>query len=213
MTDKPTDLEQRAREMLPLDFDANSYLAKCALRAITKALASSSVPEQRRESWASAAHQDRAAAHAMLSICNDIMATVLASAAPDGGRNDAGGKLDRICAKIELIRQRAQRSLTEAREVLSAEMCEASLASVPEQDSWQPIETAPKDERIIGAYFGPDKSFYSAASVMRFFQWETMEKALASGWHYPVEPTHWMPLPPPPEAPQDRGASQEDGQA
>ena len=75
--------------------------------------------------------------------------------------------------------------------------------------AWQPIETAPKDGTILvfgqpsdlemdGAilvsYKGP--AIYSAA-------WDEIDEAfcLSGGsWLGPfVEPTHWMPLPKPPE--------------
>lgn len=59
---------------------------------------------------------------------------------------------------------------------------------------WQPIETAPRDGTPIlvaveGGRFYADKAEWTA-----------------SGWAYPchnhgpeISPTHWMPLPPPPE--------------
>lgn len=55
---------------------------------------------------------------------------------------------------------------------------------------WQPIETAPKDGRLIKAKNG--SSVYLAQYVEEHTHgWET-EKGT---W---VNPTHWMPLPPPP---------------
>lgn len=55
---------------------------------------------------------------------------------------------------------------------------------------WQPIETAPKDGMLLGFYDG----------MIRLVLWD-------SGWavvgrmtdRYWFSPTHWMPLPPPPE--------------
>lgn len=56
--------------------------------------------------------------------------------------------------------------------------------------SWQPIETAPKDGEhiILGIYL--DGFVYAQSSFWLSYKW--------AGWRY-REPTHWMPLPEPPE--------------
>jgi len=63
---------------------------------------------------------------------------------------------------------------------------------------WQPIETAPKDGTDVllagtGTYDVTVGSFYKA----------TKGPSVCDGWYYQdgssrIEPTHWMPLPPPP---------------
>lgn len=56
--------------------------------------------------------------------------------------------------------------------------------------TWQPIETAPKDGEyiLIGMHFG--HRFYVQSSFWIASEW--------AGWDY-RKPTHWMPLPEPPE--------------
>lgn len=64
---------------------------------------------------------------------------------------------------------------------------------------WQPIETAPKDSTQILAYAFNERfgnMFYGVA------EWATKKSAdTVAGWFWPyaIRPTHWMPLPTPPE--------------
>lgn len=64
---------------------------------------------------------------------------------------------------------------------------------------WQPIETAPKDERRV-VLFNPHESGHWQFQIGAF--WEEL-----GGWQYDgatpsysnaYQPTHWMPLPDPP---------------
>lgn len=61
------------------------------------------------------------------------------------------------------------------------------------QAQWQPIETAPKDVPILAAW--------ASDGGVHIVYWSD---SYGGGWigHYPetIEPTHWMPLPAPPEA-------------
>jgi hypothetical protein len=69
---------------------------------------------------------------------------------------------------------------------------------------WQPIATAPKDGRVIlVAKTGskvPLPAYWNAAESNFYRHWDgsrlDQEYALSGPW----SPTHWMPLPPPPEA-------------
>jgi hypothetical protein len=57
------------------------------------------------------------------------------------------------------------------------------------ESNWQPIETAPKDGKILA--YDPDFGL----QVMVFsdgFWWDTIDSILKT------IPTHWMPLPEPP---------------
>lgn len=60
--------------------------------------------------------------------------------------------------------------------------------------NWRPIETAPKDGRYI-LLLKP--AWYHAP---RWFVARWQDTGLTAGWqhYYGPEPTHWMPLPPPP---------------
>lgn len=58
---------------------------------------------------------------------------------------------------------------------------------------WQPIETAPKDGRavLIAAVDGTD-------DIIRIANWNQQHNAWITDAGFP-SPTHWMPLPAPPE--------------
>lgn len=107
----------------------------------------------------------------------------------------AGGFTDFYAAEDSYLAQCAKRTITKA------------LASVPDRQ-WQDIETAPKDgTRILAIWrYRPEDPHAGSASheVVRWCGWWDSSDGLTR-----PEPTHWMPLPPPPA--QDRGASQEDG--
>ncbi len=77
---------------------------------------------------------------------------------------------------------------------------------------WQPIETAPKDGTKVLVYVRGDSLYPTAASYKSaaYFEKEYGDPDyMEEGWYwafgYPsdfheevIEPTHWMPLPPPP---------------
>jgi|GEM_PF-2011274 len=76
--------------------------------------------------------------------------------------------------------------------------------------TWQSMETAPKstvDEhgRVVGVYLlgyvpEPEEPDADPASLIRVIWWEPLTDG--GVWFgdgaYPVKPTRWMPLPPPP---------------
>jgi len=61
-------------------------------------------------------------------------------------------------------------------------------------NDWQPIETAPKDNLIIG--YDPVKE--NPIQVMKY-DYGGWGDAVYQEWS--AEPTHWMPLPEPPKQP------------
>ena len=65
------------------------------------------------------------------------------------------------------------------------------LAEAQERLKWQPIETAPKDgEQILISVRGNSFLAY----------WHTLIQAWDTAYGSTMEPAHWMPLPPAPEA-------------
>jgi hypothetical protein len=69
---------------------------------------------------------------------------------------------------------------------------------------WQKIESAPLDQNVLFAYFGyHNRPWHRFCAVVKQFRWEGMPKPLATGWPKEApDPTHWMPLPSPPEIEQ-----------
>ena len=76
---------------------------------------------------------------------------------------------------------------------------------------WQPIETAPRDGITILIFGKPNNLTIDENTLVTFAKaaaytaaWDEIDEAfcLSGGsWLGPfVEPTHWMPLPTPPEA-------------
>jgi hypothetical protein len=66
---------------------------------------------------------------------------------------------------------------------------------------WQPMETAPKDGTVIGVWSAREPGIVRRAAWGRFgksqhYGWITATK----GCYLSNVPTHWMPLPAPPEA-------------
>jgi hypothetical protein len=65
--------------------------------------------------------------------------------------------------------------------------------------NWQPIDSAPKDGRSVLAYAGE-------VVVMRYIAdrdcnlWVYTDELLSDACPEPDQPTHWVPLPAPPEA-------------
>jgi hypothetical protein len=73
--------------------------------------------------------------------------------------------------------------------------------------AWQPIETAPRDgsEIILGsAYGGVFAGFWSdVPNYWGNFGWfEESDRAVCDATRKPYKPTHWQPLPAPPEEPR-----------
>ncbi|OAJ67731.1 DUF551 domain-containing protein [Gluconobacter cerinus] len=75
--------------------------------------------------------------------------------------------------------------------------------------AWQPIESAPKDGTVINVLLrhdisDSDREFYCypQSRVSFGWAWENGKFRPCTGLSLPVfiEPTHWMPLPHPPEA-------------
>jgi hypothetical protein len=95
---------------------------------------------------------------------------------------------------------------TKAIQVVRAEdktLSEVSAStSAPEAkgDGWLPIETAPRDETWILACRAGSKIPHVTTWDEVEKEWATFNMALERAMKRPWEPTHWMPLPPPPQA-------------
>lgn len=74
---------------------------------------------------------------------------------------------------------------------------------------WQQIETAPRDGTVIDVWLGDcdesDRQFYCDADTRRSPAWGWKNGKFRPCSEFPgtmtvfVQPTHWMPLPQPPE--------------
>lgn len=79
---------------------------------------------------------------------------------------------------------------------------EAEISRLRQQCEWQPIETAPKDKRIIIAHLPLD-----GIADIWFGYWSHQHSSWATTqWHtYPADwITHWMPIPPLPQAQEEK---------
>jgi hypothetical protein len=66
---------------------------------------------------------------------------------------------------------------------------------------WQPIETAPKDAGSLVVWNGER---YAVAEWTDYYGWwEKRKDPLGEPYGIRPQPTHWMPLPPPPSAPEN----------
>ena len=105
-------------------------------------------------------------------------------------------------------------------------VCKAQPAPIPTSErlpteaafEWQPIESAPKGRIVLVHYYnvlGKSRTVRAAYYLADSLESEDTESGFADeGWYEeaeaydnlaPVdgEPTHWMPLPPPPKEPSD----------
>ena len=78
---------------------------------------------------------------------------------------------------------------------IRAEAAEAELARLRAQGTWQPIETAPKDREVL--LFGPKEFNRNSIVQGAWNAGGAMHMAFWMGGIY--KPTHWQPLPAPPE--------------
>lgn len=69
------------------------------------------------------------------------------------------------------------------------------------QRDWHPISTAPKDGTRFLAYFPADPSCQQPPAIVdAFIENGNLRIPYDGSYGHPYDPTHWMPLPDPPEA-------------
>jgi uncharacterized protein DUF551 len=77
------------------------------------------------------------------------------------------------------------------------------LISLRERSEWQPIETAPRDGSstlLFGRWASDEQGLMSGPVIGQFnYVRDAWEFANAGGW-WRIRPTHWMPLPEPPQS-------------
>ena len=124
--------------------------------------------------------------------------------------NDARQEIDGLLTKyamaidLNLDRVGARQALLSAIDALLA------------RNEWQPIETAPKDRKLIAGYpnaLGKWRTvtacYYSAGTLQQ--DYDSEDEYAPEGWYEESdshetllrtseEPTHWMPLPAPPRS-------------
>jgi hypothetical protein len=109
------------------------------------------------------------------------------------------GSVDGSVALYPLATNEVQIALEDAasaHEVLALLATPAPAAGT----TWQPIETAPKDETPI---LGFVPSYHRGKGGISVILW--MEGAWYDGRAFETEPTHWMPLPAPPALSRNDG--------
>jgi hypothetical protein len=77
------------------------------------------------------------------------------------------------------------------------------MGEVELKQGWQPIESAPKDGTVVRVN-GPHDLYPMDAQYVRFAnEWYPVPQRLTLGREQIIpDPTHWMPLPEPPDAQQ-----------
>ncbi len=74
--------------------------------------------------------------------------------------------------------------------------------SAPTFGEWLPIETAPKDGTSIllhGSWSGEIGCDVPIASTVGFWSYDEWVASITDYYSVSANPTHWMPLPPPPK--------------
>ena len=70
----------------------------------------------------------------------------------------------------------------------------AAVRSLQEKAKWQPIETAPKDKTVVLTFTDSE----GRHAIFPAYYWESYSRWLQIEGPF-AAPTHWMPLPEPPE--------------
>ena len=80
----------------------------------------------------------------------------------------------------------------------------AAIEELEARNQWQPIETVPKDKAVLIYAAGYYVAHFNTTNNRWWTQTDgtgTSGERILNSWG---APTHWMPLPQPPETPNDR---------
>jgi hypothetical protein len=83
-----------------------------------------------------------------------------------------------------------------ATQVLSEQDAYLASSAYHHPVRWAPIETAPKDGSRIMLYCPIEAAIING----QWREYPTHSSWIADDWNYSVHPTHWMPLPAPPQS-------------
>lgn len=118
--------------------------------------------------------------------------------------NDTKGLVEEIL--VCLGNERAYREIIGAKKEDNPDwidLLERALTALKAQ-GWQPISTAPRDERLIVLRIGNERPFVG------YHVFDEDETGKRSAWmdadesFLEYKPTHWMPLPQPPREPNNK---------
>ena len=94
---------------------------------------------------------------------------------------------------MDIVRMQADRLLEQAKEInrLLEEITRLRAAT-----AWQPIETAPRDGTTVLLWLVDGQMMIDGEYAIQGFH---SARAWRTEFHVTAEPTHWQPLPTPPE--------------
>jgi hypothetical protein len=119
-----------------------------------------------------------------------LIARVQAAIATEANANDGSYESENIRLRL---------SVAEARALLAALTRAASPPGPSSGEGWQPIETAPKDGTAVLLFDRTNKDSPDGGGIDFGFYYNDAVRWLWACDGCEAKPTHWMPLPAPPQ--------------